>query len=132
MPVSSTSTTFAELDLDAHLVQLAQGLRGQVVAERGQHRVERVDQDDPRLLRVDVAELPRQVPVRQLGDLTGHLDPGRSGADHHERQPPLDRGRVGLQLGELERAEDPATQLQRVVDALHARRELGKAVVAEI
>ena len=41
-------------------------------------------------------------------------------------------GRVVGQLGELERAEDAAAQLERVVDALHARGELGELVVAEV
>ena len=35
-------------------------------------------------------------------------------------------------LGQLEGAEDAAAQLQRVVDGLHAGRELGELVVAEV
>ena len=40
--------------------------------------------------------------------------------------------RVRLELGELEGAEDPAAQLERVVDRLHARRVAGELVVAEV
>ena len=40
--------------------------------------------------------------------------------------------RERAELGELEGAEDPAAQLERVVDALHAGRELGELVVAEV
>ena len=35
-------------------------------------------------------------------------------------------------LGLLEGTEDAATELQRIVDRLHSRRELGKVVVAEV
>ena len=73
--------------------------------------------------------------MRQLGDLPGHLDPGRAGADHDEGEQPVDL--VGVagdrrKLGPLERAEDPPTQLQRVVDVLHPGREPGEVVVAEV
>ena len=40
--------------------------------------------------------------------------------------------RVAGPLGLLERAQDAAPQLQRVVDRLHAGRELGEVVVAEV
>jgi hypothetical protein len=49
-----------------------------------------------------------------------------------EGQQPVDLLRGGGQLGQLEGAEDAAAQLQGVVDALHARGELGELVVAEV
>ncbi len=70
--------------------------------------------------------------VGEFGDLAGHFDAGGSGADDGERQqllPPL--GIVGP-LGRLERAHDATAQLQRVVDGLHAGREFGEMVVAEV
>src|SRR5215207_442605 len=70
--------------------------------------------------------------VRQLGDLAGHLDAGRAGTDHDEGHQPVDLGLVGGELGELEGAEDAATQLQGVIDALHTGGELGEPVVAEV
>ena len=73
-----------------------------------------------------------QRPVGELGDLAGHLHAGRAGADDHEGHQTVDLGLVGGQLGQLEGAEDPTAQLEGVVDALHARRELGEAVVAEV
>ena len=72
-----------QLDLDAEQVQLAQRPGGQVVAERAEHRAERVDQDHPGLARVDVLVLPGQRAVGQLGDLPGHLHAGR-----RRRRPP--------------------------------------------
>ena len=69
----------------------------------------------------------------ELGDLPGHLDAGGPGSDHHEREQVVDVVAAGgAQLGHLEGTEDPAAQLQRVVDALHAGRELGEPVVAEV
>ena len=70
--------------------------------------------------------------VGQFGDLPGHLDAGGAGADHGERQQPLAPLRVVGPLGLLERAQNPAAQLQRVVDGFHAGREFGELVVAEV
>ena len=39
---------------------------------------------------VDRAEVAREGAVRQLGDLAGHLHPGRAGSDHDERQQVVD------------------------------------------
>ena len=77
------------------------------------------------------AEVVLQGAVGQLGDLAGHLDPGRAGADDDEGQRPLGLGRRLRQLGQLEGAEDPAAQLERVVDGLHPRCVAGELVVAE-
>ena len=122
----------AEPDLDAALLQRPLGRLAELGAERRQHLAGGVEQDDPRLAGVDAAEVLAQRAVGELGDLAGHLDPGRAGADDDEGQQPLDL-LLGLgQLGELERAEDPAAQLEGVVDALHAGRELGEVVVAEV
>ena len=82
--------------------------------------------------RVDVPERALEGVVGQFGDLPGHLDAGRTGADDDERQQLLPAHRVAGPLGLLERAEDPAAQFQRVVDRLHARRPLGEVVVAEV
>ena len=49
-----------------------------------------------------------------------------------ERQPGLARDGVGLELGDLEGAEDPPAELERVVDRLHARRVTCVLVVAEV
>src|SRR6185437_10683645 len=68
----------------------------------------------------------------QLGDLPGYLHSGRSGADHDEGQPPPLHLGIRFELGQFEGAEDPAAQLERVVDALEAGGELGELVVAEV
>jgi hypothetical protein len=122
----------AELDLDPDLVQLPAGPPAEPLAERGKHDRGGVEQDDPRGRRVDVPEVLAQRAVRQLGDLPGHLHAGRAGADDDEGQQPVDLGLVGGELGELEGTEDATAQLEGVVDALHAGRELGELVVAEV
>jgi hypothetical protein len=66
-------------------------------------------------------------------NLAGHLHAGGTGPDHDEGQVVVDVVTAGgAELGHLEGTEDPAAQLQRVVDALHAGRVLGEAVVAEV
>jgi hypothetical protein len=122
----------AELHLDPELLQVGLGLLAQLRAERRQHLRRRVEQDHARLTGVDPAEVLLQRAVGELCDLAGHLDPGGAGPDDDEGQQPLDLLLVLGELGQLERAEDAAAQLERVVDALHAGRELGEAVVAEV
>ena len=122
----------AELHLDAGLVQLPPGAAAEPLAEGGQHVRGGVEQDDAGGGGVDAAEVLAQGAVGELGDLAGHLHPGRAGADDDEGQQPVDLGLVLGELGELEGAEDPAAQLEGVVDALHAGRELGEPVVAEV
>ena len=107
------------------------GRAAEPLTEGRQHGVDGVDEDDPRLGRVDPAEVVLQGAVGQLGDLPGHLDTGRAGADDDEGQRPLGLGRCLGQLGELEGAEDAAAQLERVVDRLHPGRVAGELVVAE-
>ena len=92
----------------------------------------RLDQEDPRVLRADRAEVAPQRVVRDLAERAGELDAGRAAADddeRHPRPPPLG---IGLALGGLERDEDPAADLRRVVDRLEARRERRPLVVPEV
>ena len=70
--------------------------------------------------------------VGQFGDLPGHLHAGGPGADDGERQQLPAPLRIVGPLGRLERAQDAAAQLQRVVDGFHAGGELGELVVAEV
>ena len=104
----------------------------QLLVERRQHRGRALQQDDPRLAGVDRPVVARQHGVRQLRDLPDRLHTGRAGADHHERQPLGPLGRVGRQLGHLERRQDPVAQVPGVLDGLHAGRELGELVAAEV
>ena len=119
-------------DVDAELLELPRGARGEFRPEHRQHRVERVDEHDAGLAGVDGAELLDQRAVRELGDLAGELDARGARADDDEGQP-FGAGRlVGLQFGELERGQDPAADLERVVDRLQAGRVRLEGVVAEV
>ena len=68
----------------------------------------------------------------KLADLAGHLDAGRPAAhdDEGEQFPPLLL--VLGELGQLEASQDPAAELKRVVDGLHAGRPPLEVVVAEV
>ena len=102
-------------------------------AEGRQHLRGGVDEHDAGGAGVDRAEVLVERAVRELGDLAGHLHAGRAGADDHEGQQVVDVVAAGRpELGHLEGAEDPAAQLEGVVDALHAGGELGEVVVAEV
>ncbi len=121
----------AEADVDPHVEEPSPGRPTQALPERGEDGVDRVDEDDAGLGRVDPAEVVAQRAVRQLGDLAGHLDAGRAGSDDDEGQGPLLLGRGPGQLGQLEGAEDATAQLEGVVDRLHPGRVGGELVVAE-
>lgn len=69
---------------------------------------------------------------RQFGDLPGHFDAGGSGPDHGEGQQLGTSLRITRPFGLFEGAQDPPADLERVVDRLHARGELGEMIVAEI
>ena len=122
----------AQLYLDAQLLQPCLRLLSELGAHWRQHRRPRVEQDHPRLRRVDMAESTFQGLGGQLGDLARQLHPGRTRADDGERQQLLPERRIAGPFSQLERAEDAPAHFERVVDRLHARRELREMVVAEI
>ena len=68
----------------------------------------------------------------QLGDGAGHLDAGRSAADDDARQQCRLLGRVCPHLGALERDENPAADVGRILDLLQSGRELLPVIVAEV
>lgn len=121
-----------ELNLDVHLFQPPLCLETQLWTHRRQHRGCGVEQDHPALTGRDGPKRACQGALGELDDLPSHLDAGRPSADDDERQAPLPFGMVGADLGGLERAQDAAAQLQRVVDGLHSGREGGEFVVAEV
>ena len=70
--------------------------------------------------------------LRQLGDGAGHLDAGRSAADHREGHQPAALLGIAFVLGTLERHQDAAAQIGGVVDGFQARRIERPVVAAEI
>ena len=97
-----------ELDLDVHLLQPLLRLEAKFRAHRRQHRGRGVEQDDPAFAGRNGPKSPRQGALGELDDLAGQLDARRPGTDHHEGKPAVPLGRVGGDLGGLERAEDAA------------------------
>ncbi len=99
---------------------------------RGQDAIERLDQQDDRLLRADGTEVPAQRVVGDLADRSGQLDPGRATTDDDEGHPFRAAHRVRLALRGLEGDEDPAADLDRVIDRLETRRERRPGIVTEV
>ena len=100
------------------------------LGKRGQDRVLRVEEDDPRAGAVEVTVVALARPASELRDLTRDLDTCRPRSDDRERQ--LRVLSLGSHLGHLESAEDPFAQLKRVVDRLQARRVRRDLVVPEV
>jgi hypothetical protein len=74
--------------------------------ERREHGVGGLDEDDASGPGIEAAVVALQRPSRELGDLPGELDTGRTRSHHDEGQPRLPLGGVGFQLRHLERPED--------------------------
>src|SRR4051794_10698328 len=66
----------------------------------------RLHDDDSGIPRIELPVVAPQRTARELGDLAGDLDAGRTGTDDDEGQPLV--APLRLDLGELEGAEDPA------------------------
>ena len=116
----------------AQALELALGAVRQVGRERGEHPRPGLDEQDLPGGRVHRAEVARQRVARELGDLARHLDAGRPGAHDGERQPLRALHRVALHLGRLERAKDPAADLECALERLHLGCEGGPLRVAEV
>ena len=127
-----TDDAGVHLQLDAETLQLLGRLPGEPVTERGERLLAAVEQEHAHRRRIERAELALQAAHRQLADLPGQLDAGRTGTDDDHRQPSLLLGGIGGDRGHLEGTEDAPAQLHRVVDGLHAGRVAGELVVAEV
>lgn len=108
----------AQLHLHTDLAQPLAGQAAELLAEGRQHRGAGFHQHDAGGGRIDAAEVPTQRAPGELSDLTGHLHTGRTGADDHEGQQPVQLSLVACQLRQLGGPEDPPPQLKRVIDAL--------------
>ena len=60
--------------------------------------------------------------ARDFGQRAGEFDAGRPAADDDEAQPGGAARRIGLGFGVLEREQQAAAQMQRIVERLQARR----------
>ena len=119
-------------DLDAQVAQRPLGLRRQPLGERRQQPGRRLDQQHPRVGRIDVAELPLHPLPRQFGDGAGQLDTGRPAADDDERHVLFLEIRIVGVLGALESDQQPAADRRRILDLLEAGGQILPLVAAEI
>ena len=84
------------------------------------------------MARVDRAEVAPQRVAGQLGDLAGHLDPGRPAADDDEGQPRTAAHLVVLELGRLEGRQEPCSHGDGALERLDLRGRVAPLVVAEV
>ncbi len=117
---------------DPERAQLLLGARREARGERRKDAVAGLDEQDPRLARVHRAVLVREHVVSELGNLPGHLDAGRAGADDDEGEPRLAERVVGLLLRRLEGEQDRVAEVQRPFERLQLGRVLGPVVVTEV
>ena len=133
MPFASTSTTAASSRIST---PMRSSRAAAFAASRSSKEARMVGAPSMRMtcawVGIDPAVVASQGVTGELGDLARHLDAGRSGAHDHEGQPLRGPHGVGLDLGELERTEDPSPQLEGVVDGLQSGRMIGEPVVAEV
>ena len=122
----------AQMDLDADVSQVPHRPLSERLGKGAEDGRRSVEQHDPRLGRIDAPEVAAQRMARQLRELPRELDAGRPCTDDDERQEAAPGNGVGLAFGHLERAQDPPTQLERVVDRLHPRRVVRELRMPEI
>ena len=119
-------------DLGAHPFERASRIIGECRVEDGKNARTRLDKDDSRVARIDVAEIGRESTLGKLGYRAGHLHAGRAAADHDEGQEPSALRLVRFGLGALEGDQDAPAKLRRVLDLLQARSGGLPFVMAEI
>ena len=100
----------------AELLECTLGLVGERGRKARENSVGGLDKEYPRGSSVDRAEVAAKGVPGELGDLTCHLDAGRPAADDHEREPAPAPFVVGLDLGRLERAQDPVADVESAVE----------------
>ena len=138
------------VDLDRHAVRVDRGdaralahrhtelgevprdLRGELLAEGRGHALAGVEQDYPRLRRLDAREVALHSVVGDDRQLARELDSRRAAADHDERQPLLALGKVLGALGLLVCGVDLITQLDRVAQRLQAEGDIAPLVFTEV
>src|SRR5215813_2723778 len=120
------------VQLDTEFLQLPAGQRGQLRAEHSERGAAAVEEHHPGVMGLDVAVLTAQRLGGELPELPGQLHPGRTGPHQGEGEPALSFGGVGGGFGQLERAEHPPPDLDRVLDRLHPRRDGGVLVMPEV
>ncbi len=119
-------------DVDAEGGERLLSLRGELRRVRGQDARPPFDEEDAGLRRVDRAELATQRVARDLAERARELDSRGPGSDDHEREERAPLGGIRRRLRALEREQDAAPHLDRVLERLQARRRGLPIVVPEV
>ena len=122
----------AEQRSDAEILERAGRLLRELRRKGGEDAVGHLHQQHSALARVHHPEVTTEGVPGELADLTGHLNPGRPGADHDEGEPGALALLVGLELGGLEGAQDLGAHVERALQRLHLVRVGLPLVVAEV
>jgi len=122
----------AEADLDAEGLEPPVRVIGELLREGRQDARTGLDEDDARRPGIDIAEIHRQRVPSDLGNRAGHLNAGRAGPDDHEGQQLALLCRVAFRLGALEREQDVAADLGRVLERFQSGGVWLPVVVAKV
>jgi hypothetical protein len=130
--VANRGDWFTEADLDPEPLQVIQRAPREALWKRSEEAIARLDQQHPRVARVDMAKIARQREASDLGDGARHLDPGGPAADDHECHQRLASRRIGRRLGLLESEQNSPPDVQRLLQRLQPRRHRRPLVVPEV
>jgi hypothetical protein len=127
-----TDDTGAEVDLDAHLLEVPLCSRRELRREGLEHPVAAVDQDHPGVARIDAPEVAPQGQATDLRDGPGHLHSGGPGPHDREGERGASGRVVRFDLCLLEGTEKVRADLGGLGDGLEARCVAGPLVLAEV
>jgi len=104
--------------VDAELLECALCVVRHLGLEVGKHPRAGFDQHHARIFGTEIAEVAAQRDARQLDHRAGKLHAGRAAANNDESQQVLPPRRIGLELGLLERHQEPAAHRRRIFQRL--------------
>ena len=122
----------ARADLDAEPGQAARRRAGEIGGEAREETGPALEEDHARVRRIDGAEVPGDGVAGDLREGAGQLHSGGPAAHDHEGEQGGALGAVLRALRRLEREEEPAPDLQRILQRLEPGRQGFPFVVAEV
>ena len=130
-PILHPNHLGAGTDLHPQGLQLPRRVGRQILRERFQPALTGLDQNDLGGHLPQLMVLRQRLPA-QFSDRAGHLYTSRPSADQHEGQQTIAFGTVPFDAGAFERQQNPAPQIQCIVQRLQTWRERPPLVMAEI
>ena len=120
------------VNFNADLLQLVCRFPGEPIAEGGQDLGAAFEQKHLHFARIEPPEIVLKCSPRQLRDLAGYFETGRTTADNDEREPCPTNVRISIQLGHLERAEDSRPVIECIRERFHSGRPRRVLVVPKV